>query len=257
MKKISDPTAPGISARFRGLLVAFVLMLSIVACFTGGFVQTAEGLDPHVVRGTVYEANGTTCNNCNVTVANLNTGENSSGVTSNATGVYGYNLLNLPSGWSYGDTIQVTATNATGETGTNSTTLTLGSVLTDLDVWIGTATGTSGVTFLILDENLEPLENAYINIKDSAGDIVVTKISGSNGKASYNLGDGLFGITVSKSGYDDETITIRVHGASTYTIILGLEAEAGITVPGFTYWLLVILALIGVVGVLSYVAKKY
>lgn len=257
MKTNGDVNAPHILKRFRGLLIVSVLMLSIMAMFTGGLVQTVQGLDPHVIRGYVFETNATACPSANVTIYNLNTGENSSGVTSNATGYYAYNLLNMPTGWSYGDTIQVVAENSTGETGTNSTTISLGTVLTTIDVWIGTSAATSGTTFFVLNENLEPLENAYINIKDASGDIVVTKITASTGKASHSLSDGLYTVTVSKTGYDDEVESIRVHGANTFTFILGLEEEDVISTTSWTYYLLIILACIGVIALLAYLAKKY
>ena len=237
----------------RGVLITALVLISVLAILSA-VPSHVEALDPHIVTGTGFESNGTTCNNCNVTITNVRTGENSSGVTSNATGVYAYNLLNLPTGWAYGDTVQVTATNGTGSTGSNSTTLTIGDVSTEIDVWIGTTTVSTGVNFFVVDANGYPVESAMINIKDNSGDIVVTKITDSEGQASHELSNGLYIVTLSKSGYDDVVQTIRVHG-TTYAFRMGVVTEA-VVLTDFWYWAMVFLALIGVVALLSYISKK-
>ena len=253
MKSKTRPSAPRVRG-FRGLSITAIMLLSIVACLIVG-TTTTVALDPHVVTGTVYEANGTTVPvNTTVTILNSRTGESSTADT-NATGVYAFNLLNLPSGWAFGDTIQVNATNATSVAGLNSTQLLLGTTSTVIDIWIGSSTAISGINFYVIDEDGYPVDGALINIKDNSGDIVTTKMTDSEGKTSTTLSDGLYTITTSKSGYDDETTKIRVHGANTYTIRLG-EEEGGVVITDFWYWFLVAFALFGIFAFLAYVAKK-
>lgn len=238
----------------RGLMItALILSLSLVALVNIGPTHV-EALDPHVVTGTVYEANGTACVNCTVVVLNVRTGETNT-TSANATGIYAYNLLNLPSGWSYGDQIQITATNSTGVNGTNSTSLTIGTLSTTIDVWIGTITAVSGVNFYIVDEDGYPVDSALINIKDSSGDIVITLMTDSGGKTSTTLSDGLYTITVTKSGYDDIVKTIRVHGCDYAIRLLGVEV-VGVTLAGLWFWILVLLAIIGTVVILAWILKK-
>lgn len=252
--RISPPDARrnGASA-VRGLLMTALVLVSVIGLLSMIPTQVA-GLDPHIVTGTVYEVNGTLCDNCTVTVLNVRTGE-SSNTTSNATAVYAFNLLNLPSGWSYGDTIQVTATNGTNATGTNSTQIKIGALSTGIDIWIGTTQAVSGVNFYIVDEDGYPVQGAYINIKDSSGDIVTTKVTDSDGKASADLSNGLYTITISKSGYDDVVKVIRVHGCD-YAIRIGGVEVVGITMGDIWWWVLIILAIVGTIAILAYVAKK-
>jgi hypothetical protein len=229
------------------------MLLSLVAFLVVG-TTTTVALDPHVVTGTVYEANGTALPSATVTILNTRTGESST-TTSNATGVYAYNLLNLPTGWAFGDTIQVNSTNATSIAGINSTQILIGTTSTTIDIWIGTSSAISGVNFYVIDEDGYPVDGALINIKDNSGSIVTTKMTDSQGKASATLSDGLYTLTTSKSGYDDETTKIRVHGANTFTTRLGDE-DVGVVVTDFWYWFLIAFALIGIVAFLAYVAKK-
>ena len=244
----------GSTAKALRPLAIVVLMLSLIVFSNMGSEQV-EALDPHIVTGTVYEANGTAISGVNVTIVNARTGETSN-ATSNATGVYAFNLLNLPLGWAFGDTIQVNGTNATGIGGTNSTQILIGLTSTVIDIWIGTTSAISGINFYIIDEDGYPVESALINIKDSSGDIQGTKMSDSDGKASTTLSDGLFIITVAKSGFDDVVQTIRVHGVNTFTIRLGIEVERGVVLTDLWFWVLIIFALIGIVVALSYLAKK-
>lgn len=238
----------------RGLLITALMLLSIVTLLIVG-TTTTVALDPHVISGTVYEANGTTVPvNTTVTILNSRTGESSTADT-NATGVYAFNLLNLPSGWAFGDSIQVNATNATSVAGINSTQILVGMTSTVIDIWIGTTTAVSGVNFYIIDDDGYPVESAMINIKDYSGDIVTTKLSDSYGKASTTLSDGLFTLTVSKSGFADRVILARVHGFNTYTVRLGTEAE-GLALTNLWYWGMIILAIFGIIAILTYVAKK-
>jgi len=219
------------------------------------FVQNAQGLDPHIVTGKIYEANGSIVVNCTkVTITNARTGE-SSNTTGNVTGVYAFNLLNLPSGWAYGDTIQITAYNATNATGTNSTQLLVGLLSTTIDVWIGITQAVSGVNFYVLDTNNEEVNGAMVNVKDSSGDIVITKVTDSDGKTSAVLSDGLYTITVGGTGFDDIVKTIRVHGTNTYALVLG-EAEAEAVLANIWNILLMLFALIGIIFALGWVLKK-
>jgi hypothetical protein len=254
--RISAPDARrnGMSA-VRGLLMTALVLVSVIGLLS--IMPTQVGaLDPHIATGTVYEANGTICDNCTVDILNTRTG-GTGNTTSNATGVYAFNLLNLlgGAGWSYGDTIQITATNATNSTGVNSTQIKVGTLSTGIDVWIGTTQAVSGVNFYIVDENGYPVQGAYINIKDNSGDIVTTKITDSDGKASADLSNGLYTVTISKSGYDDVVKVIRVHGCD-YAIRIGGVEVVGITMGDVWWWVLIILAIVGTIAILGYVAKK-
>lgn len=252
MKKTDHPS-PRVRG-FRGLAVIALVLLSLGMLSTIS-VYNVGALDPHVLSGNVYEENGTVCASCNVTVTNARTGESAT-TTSNATGVYAYNLLNLPSGWAYGDTIQVVGENSTGSTGENSTQIAVGTTTTAMDIWIGTTTSVSGVTFYIIDEHTYPVENALINIKDASGDTVTTKISDADGLASATLSDGKYTVTVAKTGYEDKVVTIRVHGTATYTIQIGEAEEAAVTLASIWDWVLIILAIVGVMVIVGYVLKK-
>ena len=253
MRYKNNPDAPGVSG-IRGLLVSVFLLISIVAMVIVG-TTTTVALDPHVFTGTIYDQNGTVVNNDTVTILNVRTGE-SANTTGNTTGIYAYNLLNLPSGWAYGDTIQITAYNGT-QTGVNSTQILIGEVSTGMDIWIGATSQVSGVSFYVLDNDGYPVDGALINIKDSSGDIVTTKMTDSYGKSSHTLSDALYTLTVSKSGFDDQIILARVHGATTYTIRLGADVDAGVVLTDWTYWALILLACIGIIALLLYVTKVY
>lgn len=255
MKKVVGLRAPQPTKRVRSLLMTTIVLVSVVAMLIVGS-KSVLALDPHVVTGFVYEVNGTTVpSGSNVTVTNVRTGE-SKNTTVNATGVYAYNLLNLPSGWAYGDTIQIIGENATYATGTNSTQLLIGAVRTGIDVWIGTTTRTAGVNFYIVDNDGYEVSNAMINLKDSNGDIVTTKLSDSDGKASTTLDDGLYTVTVSKSGYDDVTETLQVHGCD-YTITLGEEEDAAaVAISDWLWWTLIAFACIGIVALILYAIRK-
>jgi len=231
------------------------MLLSIIALLNVSFVQNAQGLEPHIVTGKIYEANGSVVVNCTtVTITNARTGE-SSNTTGNVTGVYAFNLLNLPSGWAYGDTIQIKAYNATNATGTNSTQLLVGLLSTTIDIWIGTTQAVSGINFYVLDTNNEEANGAMVNVKDSNGDIIITKVTDSDGKTSATLADGLYTITVGGTGFDDTAKNIRVHGSDTYTIILG-EAEAEALLTDIWSLLLMLFALVGIIFSLMWVLKK-
>lgn len=251
MYKKNNSDTPGVSG-IRGLSLSAIMLISLVALVIVGTTNTVA-LDPHVFSGTIYDQNGTVVDNDTVTVLNVRTGE-SANTTGNATGIYAYNLLNLPSGWAYGDTIQITAYNGT-QYGVNSTQILLGETSTSMDIWIGTTTEVSGVTFYILDDDGYPVDGALVNIKDSSGDIVTTKMTGSNGRASETLDDGLYTLTISKSGFDDKVQLARVHGTSTYSIRLGEEEGAGIALTDWTYWALILLACIGIIAILLYITK--
>jgi len=240
--------------KLKCLTVTVFLLISLIALLSIGPIQVVRGADPHIVTGVVYEANATLCENCNVTITNTRTGE-SENTTSNATAVYAFNLLNLLSGWAFGDTIQVTAYNDTGVNGTNSTTIKVGTTSTTIDVWIGTTQVTHGVNFYIIDQDGYPGDNAFINIKDNSGDIVVTKMTDSYGKASADLDTGLYTITVSKSGFDDVIQKIKVYG-STYSIRIGGKEAVGITTGDLCFWAFIILIVIFIVAILAYAFKK-
>lgn len=238
----------------RSLAVICILLLSLV-CLNMGFVQNAEGLDPFVIKGYCYENNGTKIPSITVTLLNTRTGD-STNVSANSTGWYSYNLLNFPNGWMYGDIIQGNITNSTGSTGSNSTQLKVGTTSKQMDIWIGLETRVSGVEFYIIDQDGYPIEGALINIKNSDGDIVTTKMSDSNGKASCDLADGVYTVTVSKSGYNDVVKKIRVHGSNTYTIRLGEAEEDEVTISNFWFWVMLAFALIGVLASMMYLAKR-
>jgi hypothetical protein len=148
------------------------------------------------------------------------------------------------------------AENSTGATGENSTQLAVGTTTTTMDIWIGTTSAVSGVTFFIMDEHTYPVENALINIKDASDETVTTKISDADGLASATLSDGKYTVTVAKTGYEDKVVTIRVHGAATYTIMLGEAEEAAVTLASMWDWVLIILAIIGVMVIVGYILKK-
>ena len=242
-------------SRLKVFTIVAIMLLSIVVLLNAGMVQNSQALDPHIITGTVFEANSTLCDNCTVQVMSTRTQE-SSNTTSNATAVYAFNCLNWPSGWAYSDVVQVTAWNSTNVTGINSTSIKIGSLSTNIDVWIGTISNISGVNFYIVDCDFGLVAGAYINIKDSNGDIVITKLSDENGKASTDLGYGLYTITVSKSGFEDEIRNIRVYGSGCSYFIQIEEEEEGVIATDYFYWAMILFAVIGVIAILAYILKR-
>lgn len=240
----------------RGLMITALLLISLIASINMGLLQNAEGLDPHVIKGYVYETNGSVVpSSTTITILNTRTGQSSTDDT-NATGYYSFNLLNLASGWAVGDSIQVNCTNATDVAGQNSTHILIGTSFTTIDLWIGATTEYTGISFYIIGDDGEPVNNALINIKDNSGDIVTTKMSDTDGKASTTLLDGLYTFTIGKAGYDDVRTTARVHGTNGYSIRLGEAIEEPAVLTDLYTWALLIFACVGIVTLLLWIAKK-
>lgn len=241
----------------RTLLMMFVLMAGVLT--VGPTTYNVEALGPHVVKGSIYEKNATDVwvivDNATVTILNTRTDE-SKNTTANTTGYYAFNLLNLPSGWSYGDTIQVTAYNATNASGTNSTQLALGATNTTIDVYIGITEVGAGVNFFVMDNDGYALDNALINIKDSSNDTIITKRTSVNGKASTNLSNGIYYISIDHKDYDEMSKILRVHGPSNYAFIMGEVEIAGEGMDLYT-WLLYLAAFLLILSLLIYGIMKY
>lgn len=238
------------------LAVLFVLLAGTLT--VGPCTQDVAALDPHIVKGSVYEKNATdvwvTVTNATVTILNVRTSE-STNQTANITGYYSYNLLNLPSGWAYGDTIQVTGYNATNASGVNSTQIALGKTNTTIDIYIGVTTAIGGVNFFVTDDDGYALEGALINIRDSNNDTVITKRTASTGKTSTNLSNGLYYITIAHKDFPDLFKVLRVDGSETFSFTMGEARVADDEALDLT-WLLYLLAFVGILALLFFAFSK-
>ena len=125
------------------LLVFSIFVLALIAPTTTAGIQ-----DPYTICGTVYDTDGETIvSGATVVILNVDTGESNDvgaetitgsaiTVTTDSSGKYTFELLNLKSGYTVGDTIRVTATKS-GVSGSKSSTVTSGTWGAVVDVTLG------------------------------------------------------------------------------------------------------------------------
>lgn len=102
-------------------------------------VNVAAFQDPHPIHGVLEDGDGNEISDVMVTATNLRTGESWEDRTS-ATGEFSIELLNLPSGYSEGDEIEVTA-EYDGEVASEIVTIHSGNLGTRVDLILGVPEG--------------------------------------------------------------------------------------------------------------------
>jgi len=221
-------------------------------------LSTTAIQDPYSIYGKTYNNIGPA--SATVVIEDSRTGEQIT-TTSDGTGYYQQNLLNMPSGYRTGDTIVVTASTST-LTGSNSTTVKAGQPGSTVMVYMTTPRGGGEAytaTFHAYDAASGANLGSVLVVVHSGESEVASVTTDSDGLATCSITTGTFTASCTRSSYTALSKAFTIGGDTTVQLPMtkeGAASAAPVSFPILSSDMIIVIVIIALILVIAAVATR-